>query len=77
MGEIGDYWREHKEYVERKKNSGRHWSDVSLKTKTVKCECGKWLADERGHKQHMQRKGKKGHGIAKINKPPSTWELAL
>lgn len=77
MGDVGDYWREHKEHralVERRKAGitaadERKWERERIQKKkaehmarcTIKCECGKWFFDVAAHNCHKGRKGKAGH----------------
>ena len=55
MGDIGDYWREHKEYVARKKRGKQKPPEVEFE-----CSCGKKyysiLAEHR-MRDHMRSKG--------------------
>jgi len=76
MGDIGDYWNEHKAH-KRRVSMGitladeRRWERERAKEKkqahmdkcTIKCECGKWLLDKAAHNCHKQRWGKEGHKI--------------
>lgn len=55
MGDIGDYWRDHKEYVARNKRGKQ-----SLPKAEYVCSCGKKyysILDERRMKDHMMAKG--------------------
>ena len=55
MGDIGDYWREHKEYVARKKRGKQPPQKVEYE-----CSCGKKyysIMDERRMRDHMTAKG--------------------
>ena len=79
MGDVGDYWREHKEHQARvaRRKAGITAADERrcereriLKRKaewiakcTVKCECGKWLLDAKAHTSHKSQTGKKGHSV--------------
>ena len=79
MGDIGEYWREHKEYkakVARRRagitaSDERRWERERITEKrsnhlakcTVKCECEKWFIDDNAHKCHKAHKGKVGHKI--------------
>lgn len=61
MGDIGDYWREHKEYV---KNKGKSKSKPEV---YYKCSCGKKYyrsSDDYKIKAHMNAKGE-GHTLVK------------
>lgn len=84
MGDIGDYWREHKEYVERRKSglSERQYRKMhkqeaeerkaaQLSKHTVRCECGRTFLDDNAHKCHKSRWGKKGHGVIERMTPPT------
>lgn len=74
MGDIGDYWREHKEYKQRRKMglSQRQWNRMNaeiaaenkaakLAKHTIRCECGRTFLDANAHKCHKSRHGKLGH----------------
>lgn len=63
MGDVGDYWREHKAYVDRKKYGKLKDFPSDKPKKTLQCECGKWFRDETAHRHHKQAKGKKGHKL--------------
>ncbi len=80
MGDVGDYWREHKEHqqlVARRKQGitashERQWERERIKKKkedhfdrcTIKCECGKWFLDIPAHNCHKSHMGKAGHKLA-------------
>lgn len=56
MGDIGDYWREHKEYVASQKRGKYKPPEVEYE-----CSCGKKyysICDEHRMKDHMKSKGK-------------------
>lgn len=55
MGDIGDYWRDHKEYQARKKRGKQSPPEVEYE-----CSCGKkYYSVLDGHRirDHMKRKG--------------------
>ena len=55
MGDIGDYWREHKEYVQRKKSGKQKPPQAEFV-----CSCGKKyysVLDQHRMKDHMRSKG--------------------
>jgi hypothetical protein len=61
MGDIGDYWRDHKEYVQRKKYGS------APKEVEFQCSCGKkyyGFGDGPKIKAHMKAKGD-GHALVK------------
>lgn len=85
MGDIGDYWREHKEYKERKRLglSEREYKkmmrDIAQENRsaqiakhTIRCECGRTFMDDNAHKCHKSSQGKKGHSVAERMTPPVT-----
>jgi len=74
MGDIGEYWKEHREYKRRRKYGSvpKHDDQLTKQMKAEKealrlaqhgisCECGRTFLDVLAHNQHKARWGKKGH----------------
>ena len=67
MGDSGDYWREHRDWEDRKKY-GDIKPDKPNKHKPWKCSCGYAGVDKNAINQHRLRWGKKEHKI--VAEPP-------
>jgi len=60
MGDVGDYWREHREY-KRYGRKGAPKCTAPKNNKPYQCECGKRFPCIDAHKMHVNSKGKYGH----------------
>ncbi len=74
MGDIGDYWNEHRKYKQKRKYGSVEgvecpiWDKIQKDAeearkpkRTVQCECGKQFVDVPAHNCHKSRFGKQGH----------------